>query len=45
MKRLSVDEIDGEAARSSALADAFVRAGFRAGYRGLEIDRMTGGAG
>ncbi len=39
-KRLSVEEIDGETARASALGDAFVRAGFRAGYRGLEIDRL-----
>lgn len=38
-KRLSVEEIDGQKARSSPLAVAFVRAGFRAGYRGFEIDR------
>jgi ATP-dependent Lhr-like helicase len=37
--QLRVEEIDGEKARSSRLADAFVRAGFRAGYRGLELDR------
>ena len=40
--RLSVEEIDGEKARGSALAGAFVRAGFRLGYRGLEIDRASG---
>ena len=39
-KRLSIEEIDSEKARSSGLADAFVRAGFRAGYRGFEIDRL-----
>jgi hypothetical protein len=38
-KRLSIEEIDGEKARLSSLADGFVRAGFRAGYRALEIDR------
>jgi ATP-dependent Lhr-like helicase len=37
--RLSIEEIDGEKARSSGLADAFVHAGFRAGYRGFEIER------
>ena len=39
-KRLHVEEIDGEKARTSRLADAFIRAGFRAGYRGLELDRL-----
>lgn len=38
--QLRVEEIDGEKARSSRLSDAFVRAGFRAGYRGLELDRL-----
>lgn len=38
-KRLSIEEIDGEKARSSGLADAFGNAGFRMGYRGFEIDR------
>jgi len=38
-KRLSIEEIDGEKARLSGLAEGFVRAGFRAGYRALEIDR------
>ena len=40
-KQLRVEEIDGEKARSSKLADAFGRAGFRVGYRGLEIDRSS----
>lgn len=44
-KRLSVEEIDGQKARRSALAEAFVRAGFRAGYRGFEIDRLPTSAG
>jgi hypothetical protein len=39
LKRLDVEEIDGERARSSPLVDAFVRAGFRVGYRGLEVER------
>jgi hypothetical protein len=39
LKRLQIEEIDGEKARSSPLADAFCRAGFRAGYRGIELDR------
>ena len=44
-KRLSIEEIDGEKARSSGLADAFGRAGFRMGYRGFEIDRpLRGGS-
>jgi len=38
-KRLSIEEIDGEKARSSGLAKAFLHAGFRAGYRGFEIDK------
>jgi len=38
--RLALEEIDGERARSSALAPFFVRSGFRAGYRGLELDRV-----
>jgi len=44
LKRIQVEEIDGEKARSSALAEAFVRAGFRAGYRGFEVDRLRGPA-
>lgn len=39
-KRLRIEEIDGARARSSPLADAFLRAGFRPGYRGFEIDRL-----
>jgi ATP-dependent Lhr-like helicase len=38
-KRISIEEIDGEKARSSGLADVFGHAGFRMGYRGFEIDR------
>ena len=41
LRRLRIEEIDGEKARSSRLAAAFVGAGFRAGYRGLEIDRLA----
>jgi ATP-dependent Lhr-like helicase len=37
-KRLSVEEINGEKARASRFADAFLRAGFRPGYRGFELD-------
>jgi ATP-dependent Lhr-like helicase len=43
LKRLRVEEIDGERARSSRLADAFCRAGFRVGYRGLELDHRGDG--
>ncbi len=42
LSRLSIEEIDGEKARGSALAGGFIRAGFRVGYRGLEIDRASG---
>jgi ATP-dependent Lhr-like helicase len=41
-KRLHLEEIDGEKARGSGLADAFLRAGFRAGHRGLEFDGSSG---
>jgi len=41
LKRLDVREVDGESARSSALAACFVEAGFRGGYRGFEMDRRT----
>ena len=41
-KGLSIEEIDGEKARSSGLAEAFVDAGFRLAYRGFEIDRPPG---
>jgi ATP-dependent Lhr-like helicase len=44
LKRIQVEEIDGEKARSSALAGAFVSAGFRVGYRGFEVDRLPGPA-
>ncbi len=37
---LRIEEIDGERALSSALAGVFLRAGFREGYRGLEIERL-----
>jgi len=36
---LRIEEIDGVAADASPWADAFVAAGFRPGYRGLELDR------
>lgn len=39
--RISVEEIDGERARRSSLFDMFTSAGFRAGYRGLEVDRVV----
>ena len=35
---LRVEEIDGQSARESVLSEHFIRAGFRTGYRGLEID-------
>jgi ATP-dependent Lhr-like helicase len=38
--RRVVEEIDAEPARRSGLAPLFVRAGFRSGYRGLELDRL-----
>jgi ATP-dependent Lhr-like helicase len=41
-KRLAIEEIDGEKARSSGLAEALVDAGFRLAYRGFEIDRPPG---
>jgi len=43
IKRLSIETIDAERARSSDLAEAFTRAGFRAGYRGFEMERPLGG--
>lgn len=43
IKRLSIETIDAEKARSSDLAEVFARAGFRAGYRGFEMDRPLGG--
>ena len=44
-KGLLVETIDGERARASDRSEAFVRAGFRVGYRGLEIDRSSRGLG
>lgn len=38
-RRVEVRELDGENVLRSHLAEAFLRAGFRAGYRGLEIER------
>ena len=43
-KGLRVEEIDGEAAARSPLAAGFLRGGFRAAYRGLELDRPLGAA-
>ncbi len=37
--RVEVQEVDGEKARSSPIAELFTRAGFRAGYRGFEVER------
>ncbi len=36
---LRIETIDGVAAAASPLAEAFLRAGFRSGYKGLELDR------
>lgn len=43
-RRLVVGEIDGEPARRSVLFERLVEAGFRAGYRGLELDRLPHGS-
>jgi ATP-dependent Lhr-like helicase len=43
-RRLVVGEIDGEPARRSMLFERLVDAGFRAGYRGLELDRLSHGS-
>ncbi len=40
---IRVEEIDGETAPGAALAELFVRAGFRRGYKGLELDRRGSG--
>ena len=40
VKRLAVEQIDGEPARSAGLAPVFEQAGFRVGYRGYEIERL-----
>jgi ATP-dependent Lhr-like helicase len=42
---LRIEELDGAPATDSALAEAFVRAGFRVGYKGLELDRWGAGTG
>jgi ATP-dependent Lhr-like helicase len=39
-RRLRIERIDGQDAAASALAQAFLQAGFRRGYRGLELDRL-----
>ncbi len=39
VKRLAVEQVDGEPARSATFAALFLRAGFREGYRGYEIER------
>jgi ATP-dependent Lhr-like helicase len=41
---LRVEEIDGAAAADSPFAEALQRAGFRRGYRGLELERSAAGA-
>ncbi len=38
---LRIETIDGESATESALAETFVRAGYRRGYKGLELDRFA----
>jgi ATP-dependent Lhr-like helicase len=43
LRRLAVEEIDGEPVRTSAAAGRFVEAGYRAGYRGFEVERPSGG--
>ena len=45
LRRLGVEELDGEPVRGSSAAALFARAGFRAGYRGFEVDRPSGGVG
>ncbi|HEY8120480.1 MAG TPA: DEAD/DEAH box helicase [Myxococcota bacterium] len=44
VSQLRLEEIDGESAPESALAVALVRAGFRRGYRGLELERSAASA-
>ncbi|MFK7895656.1 MAG: DEAD/DEAH box helicase [Myxococcota bacterium] len=44
LKRLDVREVDGASARGSDLAESFLAAGFRRGYRGFEMDRLGAGA-
>ena len=38
---IQLEEIDGEEAGRSPLAEGLVRAGFRAGYKGLELERSS----
>jgi ATP-dependent Lhr-like helicase len=44
-RRLRIERIDGEAAAASPRAEPFLRAGFRRGYKGLELDRLDPGPG
>ena len=37
-----IDEIDGAPAQQSPWAEAFLSVGFRAGYKGLELERSEG---
>ncbi len=39
---LRIEQIDGEPAARSPRAEAFARAGFRPGYKGLELERRAG---
>ncbi len=38
---IRIDEIDGVSAERSDWAEAFIAAGFRAGYKGLELERSS----
>jgi ATP-dependent Lhr-like helicase len=42
-RRLRIEQIDGEEAVSSPHAEVFLQAGFRRGYKGLELDRIGPG--
>ena len=42
LRRLRIERIDGRAAADSPFAEAFLQAGFRRGYKGLELDRTHG---
>ncbi|NNL68318.1 MAG: hypothetical protein HKP30_18860, partial [Myxococcales bacterium] len=39
-RRLRIERIDGEEAAHSPHAEPFLAAGFRRGYKGLELDRI-----
>ncbi len=39
-ERLRIEQIDGEEAAASPFVEAFLAAGFRRGYKGLELDRL-----